>query len=61
MDFLHTLALIFSVKIPGIKAFCDVILLKLHVRPSLDQFVVFVLYIYEQKNSCFFAIFTKIC
>ena len=32
-----------SVKIPGILAFFDLILLKLHVRPSLHQFVVFVL------------------
>ena len=42
MDFLPTLALIFSAKIPGIRAFFDLVLLKLHIRPSLDQFGVFV-------------------
>ena len=43
MDFLPTLTLIFSVKIRGISAVFDLILLKLHTRPSLNQFVVFVL------------------
>ena len=43
MDFLLTLALTVSVKMPCILAFFDLILLKLHVRPSLNQFVVFVL------------------
>ena len=43
MEFLPNLALIFAVKIPGIYAFFDLILLKLHIRPSLNQFVVFVL------------------
>ena len=57
MDFLPTLALIFSVKIPGIYGFFDLILLKLHIRPSLYQFVVFVLYTYEQKNFLFFRYF----
>ena len=61
MDFLPTLALIFSVKLPAIVAFFDLILLKLRIRPSLYQFVVFVLYIYEQKNFLFFAVLTKIC
>ena len=41
--FLPILALIFSVKIPGILAFFDLILLRLHTRPSLNQFVEFVL------------------
>ena len=43
LHFLPTLALIFSVKIRGISAFFDLILLKLHIRLSLNQFVVFVL------------------
>ena len=43
MDFLPALALIFSVKIPGILAFFDLILLKLHIRPTLNRFLVFVL------------------
>ena len=46
MDFLPILALIFTVKIPGILAFFDLILDKLHIRPSLNQFLVFILYIY---------------
>ena len=46
MDVLPTLALIVSVKIPGILGFFDLILLKLHVRLSLNHFVVFVLWIY---------------
>ena len=33
-------------------SFFDLILLKLHIRPSLNQFLVFVLQIYFQKNSC---------
>ena len=41
--FLPTLALVFSAKIPGILAFFDLILLKLHISPSLHQFVMFVL------------------
>ena len=61
MDFLPALALTVSVEIPGILGFFDLILLKLHVRPSLNQFVVFVLRIHDQKISCFFAILTKIC
>ena len=36
-------ALAFSVEIPSISAFYDLISLKLHSRPSLKQFVVFVL------------------
>ena len=40
-DFLPILALIYLVKIPGIVAFFDLILLKLHIKPSLNQFVVF--------------------
>ena len=43
MDFLPLLALVFAVKIPGIHAFFDLIMLKLHIRPSLNQFIVFVL------------------
>ena len=43
MEFLPNLALIFAVKIPGIYAFFDLILLKLHIRPSLNQFAMFVL------------------
>ena len=35
--------LAFSVEILGISAFYDLISLKLHIRPSLNQFVVFVL------------------
>ena len=41
MDFLPNLALIASVKILDIFAFLDLILLKLQVRPSLNQFVCF--------------------
>ena len=36
MDFLPILALIFAVKIPDILAFLALILLKLHIRPSLN-------------------------
>ena len=57
MDFLPTLALTFSVKIPGIEAFFDLMLLKLHIRPIPYQFVVFVLYIYEQRIFLFFRYF----
>ena len=57
MDFLPTLALIFSVKIRGILAFFDSILLKLHVRPSLNQFVAFVLLIYQEKKVLVFSVF----
>ena len=41
--------------------FC-LILLKLHFRPSLNQFAVFVLKIYKQKNILFLCYFDyKIC
>ena len=43
MDFLPNLALIFAVKMPDIYAFFDLLLLQLHITPSLNQFVVFVL------------------
>ena len=43
VDFLPTLALIFSVKIPGIVAFFDLALLKLHFMFILWPILVFVL------------------
>ena len=43
MFFLPALALIFAVKIRDISAFFDLILLKLHIRTSLNHFLVFVL------------------
>ena len=53
MDFLPNLALIVSVKIPDILAFFDLILLKLQVRPSLNQFVVFFVNLLTKKFSVF--------
>ena len=61
MDFLPNLALIVSLKIPDIFAFFDLILLKLQVRPSLNQFVVFFCEFINKKIFCFFPILTKIC
>ena len=58
---LPTLALIFSVKIPGSVAFFDLILLKLHVRPSLNQFWCLFCKFINNKISCFFAILIKTC
>ena len=43
MDFSSILALIFSVKMPGMLAFLDSILLISHNKTILNQFVVFVL------------------
>ena len=57
MDFLPALALIFSGKILDILAFFNLMLLKSHIRPSLYQYVVFVLYIYEQKIFVFLRYF----
>ena len=60
MEFLPTLALILTVKIPGILAFFDLILLKLHIRPSLNQFSVgFVNSL--TKAFLFFCHVDKIC
>ena len=61
MDFLPSLALIFSVKICGIMACFDLILLKLHVRPSLNQFWCLFRKFIDNKISCFFVILTKTC
>ena len=61
MDFLPSLALIFSVKIPGIVAFFDLILLKLHYTYSLNQFWSLFFKFINNKISCFFAILKKTC
>ena len=56
MDFSSILALIFPVKMPGMLAFLDSILLISHNKTILNQFVVFVLCILEKK-SYFLTIF----
>ena len=57
MDFWPTLTLIFSVKIRSIQAFFDLKVLKLCIKPSLNEFAEFVLYIYQQKDFLVFCYF----
>ena len=60
MEFSSILALIFSVKMPGMLAFLDSILLISHNKTILHQFVKFVLWILEQKNPIFLLFLAKI-
>ena len=47
------LSINFSVKIPGVVAFFDLILRKLHVRPSLNQFWCFLRKFIDKKFLVF--------